>query len=76
MPKRKSHEILKVSENATQPEIKKAYHKLALEWHPDKHPENKKNEVEEKMKEINEAYEILTNSKNSIASSSTASTQA
>src|SRR4051794_12181775 len=61
------HNILGVSENATQEEIKKAYQKLALKWHPDKydqnpqnHPANSKKEAEDKFREINEAYENLS----------------
>ncbi len=50
--------ILGVSKEATQEEIKRAYRRLALEYHPDKHPGNK--EVEERFKEINEAYAVLS----------------
>ncbi len=48
---------LGVSRNATQDELKKAYRKLAVQFHPDKNPGNK--EAEEKFKEINEAYDVL-----------------
>ncbi|MDR1391263.1 MAG: molecular chaperone DnaJ [Holosporales bacterium] len=51
------YSILGVSKTATQDEVKKAYRKLAIQWHPDKNPGNK--QAEEKFKEINEAYEIL-----------------
>jgi len=52
------YEILGVSRNATQEEIKKAYRKLAHKYHPDKNPGDK--QVEEKFKQINNAYEILS----------------
>lgn len=47
-------------ENADEAVIKKAYRKLVLKWHPDKHPE-KRAEAEEKIREINNAYEVLSN---------------
>jgi len=58
--KRDYYDILGVSKNATAAEIKKAYRKLALEHHPDR---NKSSSANEKFKEINEAYEILSDSK-------------
>lgn len=57
--KRDYYDILGVSKSASLDEIKKAYRKLALEWHPDR---NKKPEASEKFKEINEAYAVLSNS--------------
>lgn len=57
--KRDYYEILGVGKNASPEEIKKAYRKLALEYHPDR---NKAQDAHEKFKEINEAYEILANS--------------
>ncbi len=52
------YEILQVSKDATTAEIKKAYRKLALKYHPDKNPGDK--EAEEKFKLINEAYAVLS----------------
>lgn len=54
------YNILGISKNATEVEIKKAYKALAIKHHPDRNPDDK--EAEEKMKEINEAYETLSNS--------------
>jgi curved DNA-binding protein CbpA len=53
------YEVLCVTKNATTEEIKKAYKKLAIKWHPDKNPDNTK-EAEEKFKIIAEAYAILS----------------
>jgi len=59
MAKRDYYDILGVSKNAEQAEIKSAYRKLAIKYHPDKNPDNK--EAEEKFKEAAEAYEVLSN---------------
>jgi molecular chaperone DnaJ len=56
--KRDYYEVLGVAKTATPDDIKKAYRKLAVQFHPDKNPGNK--EAEEKFKEISEAYEILS----------------
>ncbi len=57
--KRDYYEILGVSKSSTEEEIKKAYRKMAIKYHPDKNPDNK--EAEEKFKEAAEAYEVLSN---------------
>jgi DnaJ family protein B protein 4 len=51
------YEILEVERNATEEELKKAYRKLAMKWHPDKNPNNNK-DAEIKFKLISEAYEV------------------
>lgn len=59
MSKRDYYEVLGVSKGASADEIKKAYRKLALKYHPDKNPDDK--EAEEMFKEAAEAYEVLSN---------------
>ncbi|CAN4084108.1 unnamed protein product [Withania somnifera] len=55
------YKILQVDKNAIDDDLKKAYRKLAMKWHPDKNPNNKK-EAEAKFKQISEAYEVLSDS--------------
>ncbi|MDE5676899.1 molecular chaperone DnaJ [Phocaeicola sp.] len=59
MAKRDYYEVLEVEKTATPDEIKKAYRKKAIQYHPDKNPGDK--EAEEKFKEAAEAYDVLSN---------------
>ena len=59
MEKRCYYEVLEVSKTSSAGEIKKAYRKKAMEFHPDRNPGNA--EAEEKFKEASEAYEVLSN---------------
>lgn len=60
MAEKDYYEVLGVNKEATPDEIKKAYRKLAMKYHPDKNPGNK--QAEEKFKEISNAYEVLSDS--------------
>lgn len=62
MSKRDYYEVLGVSRQAKEQELKSAYRKLAMQYHPDRNPGN--NIAEEKFKELNEAYVILSNAEN------------
>jgi len=59
MAKRDYYEVLGVSKNASTDEIKRAYRRMAMKYHPDKNPDNKE-EAETKFKECAEAYEVLS----------------
>src|SRR5690606_34686839 len=58
MAKRDYYEILGVERGASEAELKKAYRRLAMKYHPDRNPDDKA--AEEKFKEANEAYEVLS----------------
>uniref|UniRef100_A0A2N9EBZ2 J domain-containing protein n=1 Tax=Fagus sylvatica TaxID=28930 RepID=A0A2N9EBZ2_FAGSY len=54
------YNILKVNRSATEEDLKKAYKKLAMKWHPDKNPAVNQKEAETKFKQISEAYDVLS----------------
>src|SRR6266496_4161681 len=61
MAKRDYYEILGVSRNVSEEDIKKTYRRLAMKYHPDRNANNQ--ESEEKFKQIKEAYEVLSDSR-------------
>src|SRR5512144_3432712 len=59
MTKRDYYEVLGVSRTCDDDELKRAYRRLALKYHPDKNPDTR-SEAEERFKEVNQAYQILS----------------
>ena len=59
------YKILGVDRKASEDDIRKAYRKLAKQYHPDHNPNNK--QAEERFKEINEAYQVLSDSEKALA---------
>lgn len=57
MSKKDYYQVLEVGKTVSQAEIKKAYHKLAMQYHPDRNTDD--NQAEKKFKEVNEAYDVL-----------------
>ncbi|CAI9285301.1 unnamed protein product [Lactuca saligna] len=57
------YNILKVNRNASDEDLKKAYRRLAMIWHPDRNPSSNKGEAEAKFKQISEAYDVLSDPK-------------
>ena len=57
---KKYYDILELPDNSSDDQVKRAYKKLAIKYHPDKNPDNREI-AEEKFKQVAEAYEIVTN---------------
>lgn len=60
MAKKEFYDLLGINRDASDDDIKKAYRKMAMKYHPDRNPDSK--DAEEKFKEIKEAYEVLSDS--------------
>lgn len=65
MAKRDYYEVLEVARNASEADLKKAYRRLAMKYHPDRNPDDAS--AEEKFKEVKEAYEVLTDERKRVA---------
>ena len=65
MSKKDYYEVLGVSRDASDQDIKKAYRRMAMKYHPDRNPNNK--EAEDKFKEASEAYEVLADAQKKAA---------
>ncbi len=63
MAKRDYYEILGITRNASEVEIKKSYRRLAMKYHPDRNTGDRRAEAEEKFKEVKEAYEVLSDNR-------------
>lgn len=64
MAKRDFYEVLEISKSASLDEVKKAYRKKAIQFHPDKNPNNK--EAEDRFKEATEAYSVLSDAEDKV----------
>ncbi|CAM9865272.1 unnamed protein product, partial [Heterosigma akashiwo] len=53
------YQVLGLAKGADENEVKRAYRKMAVKWHPDKNPDNKE-EAEQQFKKVSEAYEVLS----------------
>ena len=62
MAKRDYYEILGVEKGSSDAEIKKAFRRIAMKYHPDRNPDNRE-DAEKKFKEVSEAYDMLSNPK-------------
>ena len=60
------YDVLGIPRTATETDIKKAYRKLAVKWHPDKNPDNRE-EAEARFKEVAEAFEVLSDPEKKVA---------